>query len=92
MLILCEVNPLSLPMGRKGIKQISQVFMLNLRLPRNLDLLILIGNQKESASNNSVLVMHDCLFMPDSRKNLIQFLNYVMTVIQFLLIKLMFLL
>ena len=51
MLILCQVNPLSLPMGRKGIKQISQVFMLNLRLLRKLDLLILIGNQKESASS-----------------------------------------
>ena len=51
MLILCQVNPLSLPMGRKGINKISQVFMLNLRLLRNLDLLILIGNQKESASS-----------------------------------------
>ena len=51
MLILYQVNPLSLPMGRKGIKQISQVFMLNLRLLRKLDLLVLIGNQKESASS-----------------------------------------
>ena len=49
MLILCQVNPLSFPMERKGIKQISQVFMLNLRLLRKLNLLILIGNQKESA-------------------------------------------
>ena len=38
-------------MGIKGIKQISQVFLLNLRLLRNLDLLIIIGNQKESASS-----------------------------------------
>ena len=51
MLILCQVNPLSLPMGRKGIKQINQVFMLNPRLLRKLDLLILIGNQNESASS-----------------------------------------
>ena len=51
MLILCQVNPLSLPMGRKRIKQISQVFMPNPRFLRKLDLLILIGNQKESASS-----------------------------------------
>ena len=51
MLILCQVNSLSLPMGRKGIKQISHVFMLNPILLRKLDLLILIGNQKESASS-----------------------------------------
>ena len=51
MLILCQVNPLSLPMGRKGIKQINQLFMLNLRLLRKIDLLILIGNQKKSASS-----------------------------------------
>ena len=51
MLILCQVNPISLPMVRKGIKQTIQVFMLNPRLLRKLDLLILIGNPKESASS-----------------------------------------
>ena len=32
---------------------------------------IAIGDLSLSFLNNSVLVLHDCLFVPDSRKNLI---------------------
>ena len=32
---------------------------------------IVIRDLSLSFSNNSVLVLHDCLFVPDSRKNLI---------------------
>ena len=33
--------------------------------------IIAVGDLSLSFSNNSVLVLHDCLFVPDSRKNLI---------------------
>ena len=32
---------------------------------------ITVGDLRQSFSNNYVLVLHDCLFVPDSRKNLI---------------------
>ena len=33
--------------------------------------IIVVGDLSLSFSNNSVLVLHDCLFVPDSRNNLI---------------------
>ena len=48
MLILCQVNPLK-PPNEKKMNKANQSG--DLRLLRKLDLLILIGNQKESASS-----------------------------------------
>ena len=45
---------------------------MQLKMTSSASILVIpIGDLSLSFSNNSVLVLHDCLFVPDSRKNLI---------------------